>query len=101
MKPIFLIPALMLLSACIGGGAPPVNPVEPGAAGNASIAETSCRTAAAKDGLTVKSLTAFRETTGPSGPSGLSSVLRVGGAADGEAKCDFNYATGQAAVTLY
>jgi hypothetical protein len=100
MKPVFPILALTLLSACVGG-APPANPVAPGAPGNAAIAETSCRTAAAKDGLTVRSLTAFRETTGAGGPSGLSSVLRVGGAAEGEAKCDFNYATGQAAITLY
>jgi hypothetical protein len=100
MKTIIPLFGLFALTACIGG-APPVNPVEPGAAGNASIAETSCRTAAAEEGLTVKSLTAFRETTGPSGPSGLTAVLRVGGAATGEAKCDFTYATGQAAVTLY
>jgi hypothetical protein len=100
MKSIMPLFGLLALTACIGG-APPINPVDPGAAGNASIAETSCRTAAAKDGLTVRSLTAFRETTGPSGPSGLTAVLRVGGAATGEAKCDFSYATGQAAVTLY
>jgi hypothetical protein len=100
MKPVFLLGGLIALTGCIGG-APPINPVDPGAAGNAAIAETSCRTAAAKEGLTVNSLTAFRETTGPSGPSGLTAVLRVGGAASGEAKCDFNYATGQAAVTLY
>jgi hypothetical protein len=100
MKPVFAILTLTMLGACIGGGVPD-SPVAPGAAGNESIAETSCRSAATEAGLKVRSLTAFRETTGVSGPSGLTSVLRVDGAASGEAKCDFSYTTGRAAITVY
>lgn len=99
MKPAFAILSLILLTACVG--AVPDNPVEPGAAGNESIAETSCRSAAAEAGLRVRNLTAFRQVTGASGPSGLTSVLSVDGGASGEAKCDFSYATGRAAITQY
>jgi hypothetical protein len=100
MKPAFAILTLSLLTACVGAPLPD-NPVEPGAAGNASIAETSCRSAAAEQGLRVRNLTAFRQVTGANGPSGLSSVLTVDGGTSGEAKCDFSYTTGRAAITLY
>ncbi len=99
MKPAFAVLTLTLLAACVG--APPDNPVEPGAAGNTSIAETACRSAAAEAGLKVRNLSAFRQTTDASGPSGLTSVLAVDGGTSAEAKCDFSYATGRAAVTLY
>jgi hypothetical protein len=99
MKPAFAILTLTLLGACVGGV--PDSPVEPGAAGNTSIAETACRSAAAEAGLRVRSLTAFRQVTGASGPSGLTSVLAVDGGTSGEAKCDFSYTTGRAAVTVY
>jgi hypothetical protein len=99
MKPAFALLTLTLLTACMG--AVPDSPVAPGAAGNESIAETACRSAAADAGLRVRNLTAFRQITGASGPSGLTSVLSVDGSTSGQAKCDFSYATGRAAVTPY
>ncbi len=97
MKPIFPLLSLALLTACVA----PDMPVEAGQAANPAIAETQCRSAAAKEGLTVQNVTAFREVTGTNGPSGLSAVMKVGGAAAGEARCDFAFATGKATVTLY
>jgi hypothetical protein len=97
MKPIFPILALSVLSACV---APDV-PVEAFEAANPAIAETQCRSAAAKEGLTVQQITAFREVTGPNGPSGLSAVMTVGGGASGEARCSFDYATGKATITMF
>jgi hypothetical protein len=99
MKPVFALLTLTLLSACMG--AVPDSPVEPGAPGNTSIAETACRSAAAEAGLSVRNLTAFRQVTGASGPSGLASILSVDGGTSGEAKCDFSYTTGRAAITQY
>jgi hypothetical protein len=97
MKPIFPIIALTLLGACVA----PDIPVEVGEPANPAIAESQCRAAAAKEGLTVRQITAFREIVSDSGPSGLSAVMTVGGAASGEARCVFQYATGKAEVTLY
>jgi hypothetical protein len=97
MKSVFALVALGLLTACV---APDV-PVEAFEAANPAIAEQSCRTAAAKEGLTVRQITAFREVTGPNGPSGLSAVMTVGGGQSGEARCSFEYATGKATVTLF
>ncbi len=97
MKPLFTILALGILTACV---APDV-PVEAFEAANPAIAEQSCRSAAAREGLTVRQITAFREVTGPNGPSGLSAVMTVGGADEGEARCSFEYATGKATVTMF
>ncbi|MGL5009906.1 MAG: hypothetical protein ACRC6I_08485 [Paracoccaceae bacterium] len=97
MKPIFPILALTALAACVA----PDMPVEAFEAANPAIAEQACRTAAAREGLTVQQITAFREVTGPSGPSGLSAVMTVGGGASGEARCSFEYATGKATITMF
>ena len=95
MKTVFAIIALGALSACV---APDV-PVAAFEAANPAIAEQACRSAAAKEGLTVRQITAFREVAGTSGPSGLSAFMTVGGGASGEARCVFAYATGKATVT--
>jgi hypothetical protein len=97
MKPIFPLICAAILSACVA----PDMPVEAFEAANPAIAENQCRSAAAREGLTVRQITAFREVTGPSGPSGLSAVMTVGGAASGEARCSFEYATGKATITLF
>jgi hypothetical protein len=97
MKPVFAILSLGLLTACVA----PDMPVEAFEAANPAIAEQSCRTAAAREGLTVRQITAFREVTGASGPSGLSAVMTVGGASTGEARCSFEYATGKATITMF
>jgi hypothetical protein len=86
MKPIFPLICAAILSACVA----PDMPVEAFEAANPAIAENQCRSAAAREGL-----------TGPSGPSGLSAVMTVGGAASGEARCSFEYATGKATITLF
>ncbi|MCU0802586.1 MAG: hypothetical protein MUD11_12570 [Rhodobacteraceae bacterium] len=97
MKPIYALVTLASLAACVA----PDMPVEAFEAANPAIAEQACRTTAAKEGLTVRQITAFREVTGPSGPSGLSAVMTVGGGAVGEARCEFAYATGKATITMF
>ena len=97
MKAVF--PSLILfgLTACVA----PDIPVAAFDTANPAIAEQSCRSAAARQGLTVRQITAFREVTGPNGPSGLSAVMTVGGGAAGEARCAFEYATGKATITMF
>jgi hypothetical protein len=97
MKPLFPIIALGMLTACV---APDV-PVAAFEEANPAIAEQACRTQAAKEGLTVRQITAFREVADANGPSGLSAVMTVGGASEGEARCSFAYATGKATITLF
>ena len=94
MKPIFAIIAAATLTACV---APDV-PVAAFEAANPAIAEQACRTTAAKQGLTVTQITAFREVADANGPSGLSAYLTLGGASEGEARCMFSYATGKATI---
>jgi ABC-type uncharacterized transport system permease subunit len=97
MKPILAFATLIVLSACV---APDV-PVDRAAFGSDALADSACRTAAAKQGLTVRSITAFREVTGSGGPSGMSGIMTVGGGSSGEARCDFSYATGKATISVY
>jgi hypothetical protein len=97
MKLIFPLIAMASLTACV---APDV-PVEAFEAANPAIAEQSCRTAAAKEGLTVQQITAFREVADDNGPQGLSAVMTVGGANVGEARCLFTYATGKATISMF
>lgn len=97
MKLPFPILALGALSACVA----PDMPVQAFDAANPAIAEQACRTTAAKQGLTVRQITAFREVTSANGPSGLSAVMTVGGGASGEARCSFEYATGKATITMF
>jgi hypothetical protein len=97
MKRILTMTALLALSACV---APDV-PVNRAAYGSDALADNACRAAAAKEGLTVRSITAFREVTGNDGPSGMSGIMTVGGGSSGEARCDFSYGTGKATITMY
>jgi hypothetical protein len=97
MKRILTMTALLALSACV---APDV-PVNHAAYGSDALADNACRAAAAKEGLTVRSITAFREVTGNDGPSGMSGIMTVGGGSSGEARCDFSYGTGKATITMY
>jgi hypothetical protein len=97
MKPLFAILSLGALTACVA----PDTPVEAFEAANPAIAEQACRTAAAREGLTVRQITAFREVADANGPSGLSAVMTVGGAEEGEARCAFAYATGKATITMF
>ena len=94
MKPILAFTTLLALGACV---APDV-PVTPDAFGSEAVADNACRTAAAKEGLTVRSITAFREVVGTNGPSGMSGIMTTSG---GEARCDLDYATGRATITTY
>ncbi len=94
MKPTALIPAVLALAACV-----PAMPVDAGlGAANAGSAETACRTQALRQGLEVRNVSAFRQVTGPDGPSGMSGIVIL---ANGEARCDFNYADGRATVTPF
>jgi hypothetical protein len=97
MKRILTLTALLALSACVA----PDTPVTPDAFGSEGLADSACRAAAAKEGLTVRSITAFREVTDSNGPSGMSGIMTVGGGSSGEARCDFSYATGKATITTY
>jgi hypothetical protein len=97
MKHILTLTALLALSACVA----PDTPVTPDAYGSEGLADSACRAAAAKEGLTVRSITAFREVTGNDGPSGMSGIMTVGGGNSGEARCDFSYATGKATISVY
>jgi hypothetical protein len=97
MQRILAFTTLIALSACV---APDV-PVDRAAFGSDALADSACRTAAAKEGLTVRNITAFREVTGNDGPSGMSSNMTVAGGNSGEARCDFSYATGKATITVY
>jgi hypothetical protein len=95
MKPFALIPVLLALGACV-----PDMPVDAGRGqANAGGAESACRAQATRQGLGVQNISAFREVTGPNGPSGMQGIviLRDGG----EARCDFSYADGRASVTVY
>jgi hypothetical protein len=96
MKPLFAILSLGMLTACV---APDV-PVEAFEAANPAIAEQACRSAAAKEGLTVRQITAFREVADTNGPSGLSAFMTLSGATEGEARCTFAYATGKATISV-
>jgi hypothetical protein len=97
MKRILTITALLTLSACVT----PDTPVTPDAYGSEGLADSACRAAAAKEGLTVRNITAFREVQDSNGPSGMSGNMVVAGGSSGEARCDFSYATGRATITLY
>lgn len=97
MKRILTLTALLALTACVA----PDTPVAPDAFGSEALADNACRAAAAKEGLTVRSITAFREVADSNGPSGMSGNMTVGGGSSGEARCDFSYATGKATITTY
>jgi hypothetical protein len=94
MKRILTITALLALSACVA----PDTPVTPEAYGSDGLADSACRAAAAKEGLSVRSITAFREVTSNDGPSGMSGIMTTSA---GEARCDFSYATGKASIEVY
>jgi hypothetical protein len=94
MKHILTLTAFLTLTACVA----PDTPVTPDAFGSDGLADSACRAAAAKEGLSVRSITAFREVTDGNGPSGMSGIMTTSA---GEAKCDFSYATGKATVTVY
>ena len=94
MKRILTLTALLVLSACVA----PDTPVTPETFGSEGLADSACRAAAAKEGLTVRSITAFREVTDSNGPSGMSGIMSTDA---GEARCDLSYATGKATITTY
>ena len=97
MKRILTLTAFLALSTCVA----PDTPVTPDAFGSEGLADSACRAAAAKDGLSVRSITAFREVTNSNGPSGMSGIMTVSGGTSGEARCDFSYATGKATIAVY
>jgi hypothetical protein len=94
MKRILTLTALLALTACVA----PDTPVTPDAFGSDGLADSACRAAAAKEGMTVRSITAFREVTDSNGPSGMSGIMS---SSAGEARCDLSYATGKATITTY
>jgi hypothetical protein len=97
MQRILTLTAFLALTGCVA----PDTPVTPEAFGSDALADSACRAAAAKEGLSVRSITDFREVVGNDGPSGMSGIMTVSGGASGEARCDFSYATGKATVTVY